>query len=65
MIDPCCGMMSFYGRDHYSGVPEAELPDAIIEHFREEGRWRMDYRGEGFLMEIYHCPWCGVALAGD
>jgi hypothetical protein len=29
MIDACCAMMRFYGRDRYKGVPEADQPDAL------------------------------------
>ena len=38
MLEPCCAMMRMYGRDHYKGVPESELPDAVIEVYRDEHR---------------------------
>jgi hypothetical protein len=62
MLEACCDMMRSYGRDHFKGVPESDLPDAIIEVHRDENRWMMAYRDQGFTMEIQHCPWCGAQL---
>jgi hypothetical protein len=56
-------MMRLYGRDHYKGVPESDLPDAIIEVHGDENRWMMAYRDQGFSMEIHYCPWCGAHLS--
>lgn len=62
MIDACCDTMRFFGRDHYQGVPEAEMPDALIEFHRDAGKaFLRTGRGE-FDTYIFYCPWCGARI---
>jgi hypothetical protein len=65
MIDPCCLMMKLYGRDHYSGVPENELPDAIIERHPAVGAALLLMPSGRYEMYIQHCPWCGARVGKD
>jgi hypothetical protein len=62
MIDPCCLMMRLYGRDHYRGVPESDLPDAMIEIHRDVGAAMLKTTSDHFDMFIQYCPWCGAGI---
>ncbi len=63
MIDPCCGNMQFLGRDRFAGIPESDLPDAIVEIDRKSGTaWVRPTFSDDFNTLIYHCPWCGARI---
>jgi hypothetical protein len=55
--------MRGWGRDRYKGVPESELPDAIVEIDRKSGTAcvRSSY-SNAFDTLIYFCPWCGARI---
>lgn len=55
--------MASFGRDRHKGVPEDELPDAIVEIDRKSGTAyvRPTY-SNAFDMLIYFCPWCGTRI---
>src|SRR3954453_19122707 len=62
MIDPCCEMMRSYGRDRYKGVPEAELPEALIQVDRDADAAMLLTPSGRYEMFIQHCPWCGARI---
>jgi hypothetical protein len=65
MIAPCCQMMKLYGRDFYKDVPEADLPDAIIEVDNERGVAMLQTQPGFFDLAIQYCPWCGARITGN
>jgi hypothetical protein len=65
MLNPCCDEMRCRGRDHYKGVPESDLPDALIElHPAEEAAMLLTPTGR-FDCFIQFCPWCGKRIGKD
>jgi hypothetical protein len=54
--------MRFYGRDRYKGVPESDLPDALVEVDRA-ARKAFLLTSSGFALSIQNCPWCGASIA--
>ena len=54
--------MGLYGRDHYRGVPESDLPDAMVEIRRQTGVAILKTEKGCFDMVIHFCPWCGARI---
>jgi hypothetical protein len=65
VIDPCCDMMEMLGRDHYRGVPESELPSALIEIHGRAGAALLRTESGEFDTFIYFCPWCAKRIGKD
>ena len=65
MLEPCCSMMRSYGRDHYKGVPESELPDALIEVHRTAGAALLRTQTGEYDCFIHYCPWCGTRIGKE
>ena len=58
-------MMRSYGRDHYKGVPEADLPDALIEKHPKAGAAMLLTQSGRFDCFIQFCPWCGTRIGKE
>ena len=58
-------MMRSYGRDHYKGVPEADLPDALIEMHPKAGAAMLLTQSGRFDCVIQFCPWCGTRIGKE
>jgi len=64
MLKACCDEMRSKGRDHYKGVPESELPDALVE-LHPSARAAMLRTPRGFTCFIQFCPWCGTRIGRE
>lgn len=55
--------MRSFGRDHYKSVPESDLPDALIEIYRNSGTAAL-FAPYG-AVAIQFSPWCGSRIGKD
>ena len=65
MLNPCCDEMQSKGRDHYKGVPESELPDALVELHPAAGAAMLLTPSGRFDCFIHFCPWCGTRIGKE
>lgn len=65
MLEACCAMMRGYGRDHYKGVPERDLPDALVERHPAVGAALLLTPTGRFDCFIQYCPWCGSRIGKE
>ena len=62
MLDACCEMMRANGRGHYEGVPQTDLPKALVEWHRDTGAVMLLTPTGLFDCFIQFCPWCGTSI---
>lgn len=62
MLNPCCDKMRSRGRDHYKGVPESDLPDALIELHPKAGAAMLLTPSGEYDCFIQFCPCCGKRI---
>ena len=65
MLNSCCDQMRSKGRDHYKGVPESDLPDALVELHPAVGAAMMLTPSGRFDCFIQYCPWCGAHIGKE
>lgn len=65
MLNPCCDEMRCKGRDHYKGVPESEMPDALVELHPTVGAALLLTPTGRFDCFIQFCPWCGTRIGKE